>query len=114
MRRRVRLLAGALFVVGLCAWLVPSVAAEQAPQPLVLEATIPLPDTGGRIDHMAVDLRRRSGCLQDGQHGHGPAERTFGGGGRGQPGRVQNSRPIPESVGLERRNGARPILPETS
>jgi hypothetical protein len=24
----------------------------------VLEATIPLPDTGGRIDHMAVDLKR--------------------------------------------------------
>src|SRR5690349_12707588 len=26
--------------------------------PLVLEATIPLAGTGGRIDHMAVDLRR--------------------------------------------------------
>lgn len=27
--------------------------------PLVLEATIPLESTGGRIDHMAVDLRRQ-------------------------------------------------------
>ena len=27
--------------------------------PLVLEATIPLENTGGRIDHMAVDLRRQ-------------------------------------------------------
>ncbi len=27
--------------------------------PLVLEATIPLANTGGRIDHMAVDLRRK-------------------------------------------------------
>src|SRR4051794_40628430 len=33
-------------------------AAQQPPTPLVLEATIPLPDTGGRIDHLAVDLRR--------------------------------------------------------
>lgn len=32
-------------------------AADSSP-PLVLEATIPLPHTGGRIDHMAVDLRR--------------------------------------------------------
>lgn len=32
--------------------------AKQPSAPLVLEATIPLPDTGGRIDHMAVDLRR--------------------------------------------------------
>jgi DNA-binding beta-propeller fold protein YncE len=32
-------------------------AADTSP-PLVLEATIPLPHTGGRIDHMAVDLRR--------------------------------------------------------
>lgn len=28
-------------------------------QPFVLEATIPLESTGGRIDHMAVDLRRQ-------------------------------------------------------
>src|SRR4051794_32112670 len=32
--------------------------AEPPLAPLVLEATIPLPDTGGRIDHLAVDLRR--------------------------------------------------------
>src|SRR3954467_11684233 len=33
-------------------------AAQEASPPLVLETTIPLPDTGGRIDHLAVDLRR--------------------------------------------------------
>ena len=27
--------------------------------PLALEATIPLPDVGGRIDHMAVDAKRK-------------------------------------------------------
>lgn len=31
---------------------------SQPPAPLALEAKIPLPETGGRIDHMAVDLRR--------------------------------------------------------
>src|SRR5262247_495907 len=30
-----------------------------AGEPLVLEATIPLRDVSGRIDHMAVDLARR-------------------------------------------------------
>ena len=49
-----RLLAAALLAL---------LAAEPAlpasdPLPLVLEATIPLEHTGGRIDHMAVDLRR--------------------------------------------------------
>src|SRR4051812_46224613 len=58
MPRRVRPLAGALFVVGLCAPLGSPGAAQQAQAPLALEATISLPDTGGRIDHMAVDLRR--------------------------------------------------------
>ena len=33
--------------------------ASQGHQPLVLEATIPLHDVSGRIDHMAVDLARR-------------------------------------------------------
>jgi len=33
-------------------------AAEPGPPPLVLERTIPLPGVSGRIDHMAVDLRR--------------------------------------------------------
>ena len=33
-------------------------AAADGPPPLVLEATIPLENTGGRIDHMAVDLKR--------------------------------------------------------
>ena len=36
----------------------PCGAAQPAPAPLVLESAIPLPDTGGRIDHMAVDLKR--------------------------------------------------------
>jgi DNA-binding beta-propeller fold protein YncE len=35
----------------------PAVAAE--PGPLVLESTIPLPDVGGRIDHMAIDRGRQ-------------------------------------------------------
>lgn len=34
-------------------------AAENAPQPLVLEATIPLEKVSGRIDHMAIDVARR-------------------------------------------------------
>ncbi len=46
------LLATLLWVALGQAW-----AAELSP-PLVLEATILLPHTGGRIDHMAVDLRR--------------------------------------------------------
>ncbi len=33
-------------------------AAAETPAPLVLERRIPLPGTAGRIDHMAVDLRR--------------------------------------------------------
>jgi DNA-binding beta-propeller fold protein YncE len=36
----------------------PIRAAEPASSPLVLERTIPLPGVSGRIDHMAVDLRR--------------------------------------------------------
>src|SRR5436305_13990483 len=39
--------------------LLPAGAAQQTSAALVLEATIPLPDTGGRIDHMAVDLQRQ-------------------------------------------------------
>ena len=54
-----RSVVGALFLLGLCVSLGPSGAAQQASTPLVLEATIPLPNTRGRIDHMAVDLRRR-------------------------------------------------------
>ena len=46
------LLATLLWVASGQAW-----AADLSP-PLVLEATIPLPHTSGRIDHMAVDLRR--------------------------------------------------------
>lgn len=36
----------------------PVRAAEPASPPLVLERTIPLPGISGRIDHLAVDLRR--------------------------------------------------------
>ena len=46
------LLAALLWVAAGPAW------AAELSAPLVLEATIPLPNTGGRIDHMAVDLRR--------------------------------------------------------
>jgi len=46
------LLAILIVVAASQAW-----AADTSP-PLVLEATIPLPHTGGRIDHMAVDLMR--------------------------------------------------------
>jgi YVTN family beta-propeller protein len=42
-------------LLGLSSW--SAGAADGAP--LVLEATIPLESTGGRIDHMAVDLRRQ-------------------------------------------------------
>src|ERR1051325_8294699 len=34
------------------------VRAEQPKQPLILERSIALPNTAGRIDHMAVDLVR--------------------------------------------------------
>jgi hypothetical protein len=36
----------------------PSGHAADAGAPLVLEATIPLKDISGRIDHMAIDLAR--------------------------------------------------------
>ena len=45
-------------IPGLCDPAAVVTCAGGADAPLVLEATIPLPDTGGRIDHMAVDLRR--------------------------------------------------------
>jgi len=46
-------------VLLLALWALPGKvwAAEPEP-PLVLERTIPLPGVSGRIDHMAVDLRR--------------------------------------------------------
>lgn len=42
----------------LCVQPVPSRAAGAEPSPLVLERTIPLPGVSGRIDHLALDLRR--------------------------------------------------------
>jgi len=38
--------------------LLPAAASAAESGPLVLEATIPLPDVGGRIDHMAIDRAR--------------------------------------------------------
>jgi hypothetical protein len=49
----------ALAVAAAAAWQdAPAVAAD-APAPLVLESAILLADVSGRIDHMAIDLRRR-------------------------------------------------------
>jgi DNA-binding beta-propeller fold protein YncE len=47
-----------LMLVLLC---VPSshIRAESSEPPLVLERQIPLPDVSGRIDHLAIDLRRQ-------------------------------------------------------
>lgn len=47
-------------------------AAELGPPPLVLERTIPLLGVSGRIDHMAVDLRR--GCLFVAELGNGSVD----------------------------------------
>jgi hypothetical protein len=45
---------------GLASWLFFSPAQAVEPVlPLVLETTIPLPNVGGRIDHLAVDLVRK-------------------------------------------------------
>jgi hypothetical protein len=53
------------FLPGLAA-AAPSAAAEA---PLALEATIPLEDVGGRIDHMAIDLARRRLLVAELGHG---------------------------------------------
>ena len=45
-------------LAALALWLLPS-AASATSQPLVLEATIALPDTSGRIDHLDIDLARK-------------------------------------------------------
>jgi DNA-binding beta-propeller fold protein YncE len=46
-------------VLLLALWILPGeVQAAEPEPPLVLERTIPLPGVAGRIDHMAVDLRR--------------------------------------------------------
>src|SRR5258706_5409206 len=52
-----RITAIILAILAFDAGMGPAHAAE--PQPLVLEATIALPDTPGRIDHIAVDLNRK-------------------------------------------------------
>src|SRR3954463_9337509 len=38
---------------------VSALSDKKTPEPLVLEATIPLDDVVGRIDHMAIDLEHR-------------------------------------------------------
>ncbi|MGZ3275966.1 MAG: YncE family protein [Caulobacteraceae bacterium] len=43
----------------LLALLAAPVAAAERPAPLALERTIVLPDVAGRIDHLAIDLRRQ-------------------------------------------------------
>jgi YVTN family beta-propeller protein len=50
-----------LLAAGLLALLPDAVTAQpaQAGAPLVLEATIPLPNVSGRIDHLAVDIVRK-------------------------------------------------------
>lgn len=56
MSRRFVLIAVLMTVSGAVAGAAPD---ERGPAALVLEASIPLPDTRGRIDHMAVDLARK-------------------------------------------------------
>jgi DNA-binding beta-propeller fold protein YncE len=53
-----RLVSGAAAAV-ILATLTATRAAVKPEAPLVLEATLPLPDVGGRIDHMAIDRGRR-------------------------------------------------------
>ena len=48
-------IAGALTIIIFTGWIT---AAEAAPPPLALVTTIVLPHTGGRIDHMDIDLAR--------------------------------------------------------
>ncbi|GGF09752.1 hypothetical protein GCM10011611_14090 [Aliidongia dinghuensis] len=55
--RRLPIIARLGLALGL--WAGPGTASQAAEPPLVLEATIPLEDVGGRIDHMAVDPARR-------------------------------------------------------
>jgi DNA-binding beta-propeller fold protein YncE len=52
-------LAGIVFILAVLVPLTESYGATQAETPLVLERSIPLPDVGGRIDHMAVDRARQ-------------------------------------------------------
>lgn len=55
MRRRTRLSAALLIGLPGCSLAQP----EQSISSFVLERTIPLPDTSGRIDHLAIDLADR-------------------------------------------------------
>jgi len=72
----VRISTGALAPIALLSLLfslLPGVSRAAEPvRPLVLERTIPLPDVSGRIDHMAVDLRR--GRLFVAELGNGSVE----------------------------------------
>lgn len=53
-----RSLAVPAFILALI-MLLPATAPAAEPGALVLDSTIPLPDVGGRIDHMAIDRARR-------------------------------------------------------
>jgi DNA-binding beta-propeller fold protein YncE len=51
--------AAAAVILAILATLTATRAAVRPEAPLVLEATLPLPDLGGRIDHMAIDRGRQ-------------------------------------------------------
>jgi DNA-binding beta-propeller fold protein YncE len=59
MRSALLMLAASLAAGVVLACLSAPASAAETPAPLVLERTIPLPNVAGRIDHMAVDLRRK-------------------------------------------------------
>jgi len=58
MRSTISNLAVALLGSAMLACLAVQARADETQAPLVLERTIPLANVSGRIDHMAVDLRR--------------------------------------------------------
>jgi hypothetical protein len=50
---------GGVVAASCCVLLANGICPAQAEQGLILEREIPLPDVGGRIDHMALDLQRK-------------------------------------------------------
>ena len=57
--RQLNAVAGAALMLALSAGADRSIAYAEEPDPLQLEAKIPLGEVSGRIDHMAVDLQRK-------------------------------------------------------
>ena len=57
--RQFNAVAGAALMLALSAGAGQSVAYAAEPEPLQLEAKVPLGEVSGRIDHMAVDLQRK-------------------------------------------------------